>query len=184
MEILCSFRLALEVEIGKEIPELSKLEFSEKILANNFVLSDAEGNTSGLLSRGGTADLLLFRTLWGIWQKSWKPSFWGVMDSFLVAYASLAASTTLLQRLLACLNFTLDSEDLFWWYKRKKWFLWTIAAAQAAENHGDEWDLTWYFRWGVYTSIPTWTHSQNSLAAAEALSLNIWSQRLSQSARE
>ena len=70
MEILCSFRLALEVEIGKEIPELSKLEFSEKILANNFVLSDAEGNTSGLLSRGGTADLLLFRTLWGIWQKS------------------------------------------------------------------------------------------------------------------
>ena len=192
MEILCSFRLALEVEIGKEIPELSKLEFSEKILANNFVLSDAEGNTSGLLSRGGTADLLLFRTLWGIWQKSWKPSFWGVMDSFLVAYASLAASTTLLQRLLACLNFTLDSEDLFWWYKRKKWFLWTIAAAQAAENHEDEWDLTWYFRWGVYTSIPTWTHSQNSLAAAEAPSLKIsshgtslkWSRRPSQSARE
>ena len=70
MEILCSFRLALEVEIGKEIPELSKLEFSEKILANNFVSSDAEGNTSGLLSRGGTADLLLFRTLWGIRQKS------------------------------------------------------------------------------------------------------------------
>ena len=192
MEILCSFRLALEVEIGKEIPELSKLEFSEKILANNFVLSDAEGNTSGLLSRGGTADLLLFRTLWGIWQKSWKPSFWGVMDSFLVAYASLAASTTLLQRLLACLNFTLDSEDLFWWYKRKKWFLWTIAAAQAAENHEDEWDLTRYFRWGVYTSIPTWTHSQNSLAAAEAPSLKIsshgtslkWSQRPPQSARE
>ena len=192
MEILCSFRLALEVEIGKEIPELSKLEFSEKILANNFVLSDAEGNTSGLLSRGGTADLLLFRTLWGIWQKSWKPSFWGVMDSFLVAYASLAASTTLLQRLLACLNFTLDSEDLSFWYKRKKWFLWTMVAVQAAENYGNEWGLTWYFLWGIYTSIPTWTHSQNSLAAAEAPSLKIsshgtslkWSQRPSQSARE
>ena len=34
------------------------------------------------------------------------------MDSFdLAAYASLAASRTFLQRLLACLNFTLDSED-------------------------------------------------------------------------
>ena len=55
----------------------------------------------------------------------------------LVAYVSFAASRTLLQRLLACLNFTLDSEDLFCWYKRKKWFLWTMAAAQAPENHGD-----------------------------------------------
>ena len=88
----------------------------------------------------------------------------------LLAYASLAASRTLLQQLLACLNFTLESEDLSFWYKRKKWFLWTMAAAQAAENHGDEWGLTWYLQWGIYTSIPTWTHSQNSLAAAEALS--------------
>ena len=48
-----------------------------------------------------------------------------------------------------------------------------MVAAQAAENHGDEWGLTWHFRWGIYTSIPTWTHSQNSLAAAEALSLDI-----------
>ena len=43
------------------------------------------------------------------------------MDSFvLVAYASLAVSTTLLQRLLAWLNFTLDFEDLLCWHKRKK----------------------------------------------------------------
>ena len=96
------------------------------------------------------------------------------MDSFvLVAYANSATSRTLLKRLLACLNFTLDSEDLFCWYKRKKWFLWTMAAAQAAENHGDEWGLTWYLRWGIYTSIPTWTNSQNSLATAEAMSLKI-----------
>ena len=68
------------------------------------------------------------------------------MDSFvLLAYASLAASRTLLQQLLACLNFTLESEDFSLWYKRKKWFLWTMAAAQAAENHGDEWGLTWYY---------------------------------------
>ena len=56
------------------------------------------------------------------------------MDSFvLLVYASLAASRTLLQWLLACLNFTLDSEDLSFWCKQKKWFLWTMAAAQAAE---------------------------------------------------
>ena len=81
MEILCSFRLVLEGKAGKEIPEPSRLEFLEKILANNFVLSDAEDSVSGPLNRGGIADLTLV-----------------VMDSFvLVAYASLAVSRTLLQ---------------------------------------------------------------------------------------
>ena len=69
-------------------------------------------------------------------------SLWEVIDPFvLVAYASLADWRTLLHRLLACTNFTLDSEDLFYWYKGKKWFLWTMAAVQAVENHGDEWGL-------------------------------------------
>ena len=36
-----------------------------------------------------------------------------------------------------------------------------MAAVQAA----DVWGLTWYFLWGIYRSILTWTHSQNSLAA-------------------
>ena len=53
------------------------------------------------------------------------------------------------------------------------------------------WGLTWYLWWGLYTSIlPTWIHSQNSLVAAETLSLKIssdrtslkWSWKLSQSA--
>ena len=121
MEILCSFRLVLEEKTGKEIPESSRFEFLEKFLANNFAISDAEDNTSDLLNRGGIADLPLLRTVLAICQKSREPSFWEVMDSFvLVAYASLAASRTLSQRLLACLNFTLDSEDLLCWYKRKK----------------------------------------------------------------
>ena len=95
--------------------------------------------------------------------------------------ASLVASRTLLQWLLACLNFTLDSEDLFCWYKWKEWFLWTMAPAQAVENHGDEWILTWYIWWGICTSISTWTHSQNSPAAAvaEVLSLKISSHETS-----
>ena len=112
-EILCSFKLVLKGKTGKEIPESSRLEFLEKFSANNFALSDAEGNTSRPLNTGGTADLTLLRTLSAIRQKSQEPSFWEVMDSFVVlAYANLAASRTLLQRFLACLNLTLESEDL------------------------------------------------------------------------
>ena len=121
MQILCSFRLVLEGKAGREIPESSRLEFLEKFLANNFALSDAEDNTSAPLNREGIADLPLLRTLLAICQKSREPSLWEVMDSFvLVAYPSLAASRTLLHQLLACLNFTLESEDLFCWHKQKK----------------------------------------------------------------
>ena len=121
MDILCSFRLVLEEKTGKEIPESSRFEFLEKFLANNFALSDAEDNTSGPLNRGGIAYLPLLRTLLAIRQKSREPSFWEVMDSFvLVAYASLAASRTLLQRLLACLNFTFRFRRFVLLVQRKK----------------------------------------------------------------
>ena len=63
-EILCSFELVL----GKEIPKSSRLEFLEKFSANNFALSDAEDNTSGLLNTGKTADLPLLKTLFVIRQ--------------------------------------------------------------------------------------------------------------------
>ena len=49
-EILSSLKLVLEGKIGKEIHELSRLEFSEKFLTNNSTLSDAESNTSRLLN--------------------------------------------------------------------------------------------------------------------------------------
>ena len=51
IELLCSFRLVLEGKTGKEIPESSGLEFLEKFSANNFTLSDGEGNTSWPLNR-------------------------------------------------------------------------------------------------------------------------------------
>ena len=96
MEILCSFRLVLEGKTGKEIPKSSRFEFLEKFLANNFALSDTEDNTSSLLNRGGIADLPLLRTPLASRQKSREPSFWEMMDSFvLVAYASLATITSL-----------------------------------------------------------------------------------------
>ena len=58
-EIFCSFRLVLEAKTGKDTPESSRLEFLEKLLANNFALSDAEDNTSPLLNRGVIIDLPL-----------------------------------------------------------------------------------------------------------------------------
>ena len=51
-EILCSFRLVLEGETGKDIPESSRLEFLEKFLTKNFSLSDAEYKFSRPLNRG------------------------------------------------------------------------------------------------------------------------------------
>ena len=89
IDILCSFRLVLGGKAVKEMPESSRLEFLEKFLANNFTLSEAEDNTSGPMNRGGIADLPLLRTLLAISQKPGQPSFWEVIDSFiLVAYAS------------------------------------------------------------------------------------------------
>ena len=73
------------------------------------------------MNRGGVGDLPLLRTLLAIRQKFREPSLWEVMESIvLLAYKSLAVSRTLLQRLLSCLNFILDSEDLSFRYKRKK----------------------------------------------------------------
>ena len=97
-EILCSFKLVLEGKTDKEMAESSRLEFIEKFSAYSFALSDAEDNTSGRLNRGGIPDLPLLRTLLAIHQMSREPSFWKVMRSFvLLAYASSAASRTLLQ---------------------------------------------------------------------------------------
>ena len=48
----------------------------------------------------------------------------------------------------------------------------TMVAGQAAENHGDEWGLTWHLQGGIHKSIQTWTHSQKFLATAEALKIS------------
>ena len=97
-EILCSLKLLLEGKTGNEIPELSRLEFLEKFLANNFAFLDAEDNTFGQLNRGDIVDLPLLRTLLAIRQNYREPSFCEVMEPFVsLIYASLVASRTLLQ---------------------------------------------------------------------------------------
>ena len=71
-----------------------------KQVVNNFASSDAEDNTYGPLNIGVIANFLLMITLLAIHQKSRELSFWEVMNSFvLLAYASLAASRTLLHSL-------------------------------------------------------------------------------------
>ena len=73
--------------------KLIKITVIRKV--NKSALSDAEEDTSELLNRDGITDLPLLGTLLAVCQKSWEPSFWEVMDSFvLLAYASLAASRT------------------------------------------------------------------------------------------
>ena len=62
-EILCSFLLVLEGKAGKEISELSRIEF------NSFVQSEAECNTSGPLNKESIADLPLLTTFLAICQK-------------------------------------------------------------------------------------------------------------------
>ena len=115
------FQISSRRKTGKETPESSRLEFLEKFSANNFALSNAEDNTTRPLNRGGIANLPLLSTLLAIHKKSWEPGFWEVMESFvLLAHATLAASRTPLQQLLTCVNFTLESDDLSFWCKRKK----------------------------------------------------------------
>ena len=75
-ETLRSFRLVPGKTTGKEIPESSRLKLLEKVLANNFPLSDTEDKTLRSLNREGKADLFLLNTLLAICQKSRESSFW------------------------------------------------------------------------------------------------------------
>ena len=139
------------------------------------------------------ADLFLLGKLLANHQKSNEPSFYKVMDSFvLLAYTKFGR----FKNPFAMITSLSELHYRFWRFillgeTKKVISINYGSSTQAAESHGDEWHLTWYLQWGIYTSIPTWTHSQNLLAVAEAPSLKIsfhgtslnWSQRPSQSAQ-
>ena len=123
---------------------------------------------SGSWTEKVIVDLSLLRTLSAIQQKPQQPSFWEVIDSFIsLAYAILTVLRTLLQWLVACLIFRFRIFILMVQTKKKR-FIWTVAAAQAAENHGEEWVLARYLWWGIYMSLQS-EQLTNSLAAAETL---------------
>ena len=116
-------------EVGKQIPESSRLEFLEKFSANYFALSDAEDNTSGLLNRGGIANLPMLRTRLAIHQKSRQPKFRASDELFsFISIVSLAGSRTLLQQLLAFLNFR----------QIRKIYPFDASKKVISENHGDQ----------------------------------------------
>ena len=69
-----------------------------------------KNKTSVPLQREDQTDLAFLRKLLVICQTSCGLRFWEVRVFFLLAKASLAASRTLLQQLLVCLNFNLDGE--------------------------------------------------------------------------
>ena len=89
----------------------------EKFLGNNFARSNAEDNTSGPSNRGGTAGgitKVVENTISNKPKRSERrvsAKCWTLL--FSLAYASFAASRTLLERSLTCLKFILDSEYLF-----------------------------------------------------------------------
>ena len=118
------------------------------------------------------ADLPLLRTLLAICQKSWEPSFWEVMDSFVsLAHECLAASKILLQRLLVCLNFTFRRFTLFVQTKKVISMNYSSSTSSWKPSRWVRLELMLTMRYICINS--TLNHSQNSLAAAEALSLKI-----------
>ena len=103
-----------------------------KYYAVLFALSDAENNTSkpGFLC-------------WENYQQFAKSSESEVSRKWQnLVLCRFPASRTLLQWLLSYCNFPLDSEDLFCWYKGKKWFLWTMVAAKQLATM-NEWMKEW-----------------------------------------
>ena len=64
----------------KQVKKFGKI----RVLRKDFCLSAAENDTSGPLNRGGIADLTLLRILLAIHQKAREPSFFEMIDSFVL----------------------------------------------------------------------------------------------------
>ena len=101
--------------------------------------------TSRLLNRGGIADLPFLRTLLTIRQKVPRAKFLESDGLFCVISICKFGSFRNPFAMVTSLS------ELYFRFRRfillvhlTKWFLWTMTAAQAAENHGDERGLTWY----------------------------------------
>ena len=113
---------------------------------------------------GGIADLPLLRTLFAIHQKSLRAKFLrsGKLFCFINickfgSFKNVFATVTSLSEL---------------YVRFRRIILLVQTKKMISMNYGSStssWKRwRWYFQWGIYTSILTLTHSQNSLAAAEA----------------
>ena len=156
-EILCSFRLVLE---GKTGPEWSRLEFLE-----TFCFIRCRRQHLWVVEKRRYSRFAFAKN-------TWEPSFWNMMDSCFITISKFGSFKNLFATITSL-------SELYFRFRR---FILLVQTKKVISmNYGSStrswkpwtWGLTWYFLWGIYTSIPTWTHSQNSLAAAEALSLKI-----------
>ena len=118
-------------------------------------------------------DLPLLRALLTIYQKTRVPSFWEVIDSCFISISKFgsfknpsAMITSLselhfrLRRFILLLQ-TKERVSVSYGSRTSSWKSWKWVR------------LNWYLRWGIYTSIPIRTHSQNSVTARKAPSLKI-----------
>ena len=80
------------------------------------------------------------------------------MDSYFISIASLAASRTLLQQLLPCLNFTVDPEDLPFWNKQKKVLSMNYGSSTNSWEPWSEASLDILYGGNIHQSQPEPTH--------------------------
>ena len=119
-EILCSFKWVLGWKTGK-YTWVIKIRVLRKVLSKQFCFIRCRTQQLWSMEKRRYSRFIFVENTIDNSPKITTAKFLGRMDSFvLLAYESLATLRTLLQWLLACLNFTLELEDLSFWYKQKK----------------------------------------------------------------
>ena len=114
----------------------------------------------------------MLRILLLVCQKSCETSFFKVIDTCFIRIRNFESFKNPFATISSLLDFTLDSEDLFCWYKQKWWLIWTMAAGKEDENHWDEWGLTNIHDERYINQFQTGDKFQ-TVAAADNLSLKI-----------
>ena len=102
-------------ENGWRDTQVVKIRVFWKVFSKQFCFISTDDNTSGLMDRGGTADIPFLIKLLTIRQKSPQPSFWEVMDSCFISICKFgsfknpfATITSLSELFFRCRTFILS----------------------------------------------------------------------------
>ena len=139
-ENIMQFQISSRRENRQRDNRVIKIKFKEKFSANNFALSDAEDNTSGPLNRGGIADITFVENTISNSSEVMRAKFLGSnglfcfnstckLGSFKNPFAAITSLSELYLRIRRFFPLVQTKKMISMNY---------IAAAQAAENHGDE----------------------------------------------
>ena len=188
------FRISSRRENRYRYTQVIKIRILIKIFSKQFCVIRCRRQTA--LDRWiGEGGIPLLRTLLVISQNSREPSFWEVMELFcfssICKFGSLnkpfATITSLAEPYFRFRGFILLAQT------KKKMISMNYGSSISSRKPCILVRLDYILLMrDIYTSIPTWTHSKNSLAVVEAPSLKIsshktslkWSQWQSHSARE